>query len=141
MDRPASSRPRWTRAGLSRLAGEGFRFGFVGLVATLVHLAVGLIALRAGAAPLLANAFGFIVAVSVSVVGHHWLTFASAAPFRRTAPRFALIALLGFLFNSMVLTLLIRLLPPGFEAPALAAAVLLTPILTFLAARLFAYRA
>jgi putative flippase GtrA len=141
MDRPVPDSPRWTRPGLTRLAGEGFRFGFVGLVATLVHLAVGLLTLRAGAEPLVANTFGFLSAVSISVVGHHWLTFASAAPFRRTAPRFALIALLGFLFNSVVLALLVGLLPPGFEAPALAAAVLLTPIVTFIAARLFAYRA
>ena len=138
--RPGGSRAGWSRAGWNGVLGEGFRFGLVGLLATGVHLAVGLLLLRAGLPPLLANTFGFVTALSVSLAGHHWFTFASAAPFRRTAPRFALIALLGFLFNSVVLAVLIRLLPPGFEAPALAAAVLLTPLVTFFAARLFAYR-
>lgn len=126
--------------GWMRLLGEGLRFGLVGLLATGVHLAVGLLLLAAGAHPLLANALGFATALSVSLIGHHWFTFASVAPFVRTAPRYALIAVLGFLFNSLVLAALIRLLPPGFEAPALIVAVLLTPLVTFFAARLFAYR-
>ncbi len=128
------------RSGYARLFREAFRFGLVGLVATAVHIGVGLILLRTGLHPLLANTLGFVTALSVSLAGHHWFTFESVAPFVRTAPRYAAVALLGFGFNTLVLASLVRVLPPRYEAAALVVAVLLTPLATFLAARLFAYR-
>lgn len=127
-------------SGYRRLVGEALRFGLVGLVATAVHIGVGLLFLGAGLHPFLANAFGFATALSVSLAGHHWFTFETSAPFARTASRYTLVAFLGFGFNNLVLATLISLLPPPMEAVSLVVAVLLTPLATFAAARLFAYR-
>ena len=79
------------------------RFGVVGLVATAVHVAVGLaLHHRAGATPLAANAVAFSVAVIVSFAGQRRLTFPDAAADGATFLRFVAAALAGLGLNQLI---------------------------------------
>ncbi|MCV6823984.1 MULTISPECIES: GtrA family protein [Halocynthiibacter] len=92
--------------------GEILRFGGVGGIATLVHMAVGTGLITIGVAPLLANIGAFLVAFGVSFLGHHKITFAANGrnP-RRAFLRFALVALIGFAINESLLALLLWISP------------------------------
>jgi len=86
--------------------GEIARFGFVGGIATLTHLAVaGVVFWMVPQRLFLANTFGFTVAFLVSYLGHHRLTFRSTSRHGQSVPRFALVAFAGFLINTAALWL------------------------------------
>lgn len=118
------------------------RFGVVGVAATLVHYGVALAVAQAGGRLLLANLAGFVVAFAVSFLGHHRWTFRhGGAPARRigqAAARFLLVSGSSFVFSTVVLAGLQaqgRLAPPV----ALAIAVLVVPLVNFVAARGWAF--
>lgn len=129
----------------ARLAGELAtlaRFGVVGVVATLVHYGAALLAARAGAPLLLANLVGFLVAFSVSFLGHHHWTFrpaeGPARGLRASAARFMVVAGSSFLFSTVVLAGLVA--QGRVSAPlALGVAVLVVPLVNFVAARGWAF--
>lgn len=80
----------------------GFWFLAVGGGAAATHGAV-LAALAQIIRPELANAIGFLVAFSVSFVGHSRLTFPNpAAPAGQGLFRFAMTSLAGFVLNEVV---------------------------------------
>ncbi|WP_158895737.1 MULTISPECIES: GtrA family protein [unclassified Pseudomonas] len=116
------------------------RFGLVGLAATAVHLAIITLLIRAGLAPLLANLLAFLCAFGVSFCGHYLWTFRSSVGVSRAIVRFFLIAVGGFLVNSALLALLLRW--TTFESTTCALiAVLIVPVLSFLASRLWGFKA
>ena len=83
-------------------------FGFVGVAASVLHFVVAVMVMRVFAAPiLLANLFGFILAFSLSYVGHYKWTFQSNANHKDSVPKFAITAVMGYLINNVVLIVLI----------------------------------
>lgn len=85
-------------------------FVAVGCAAALVHWAV-VVALvsRAGWQPLAANVAAWLIAFSVSYLGHRRLTFADqAAPVGRSLRRFFLVSAGGFLVNEASYALLLH---------------------------------
>jgi putative flippase GtrA len=85
-------------------------FGLVGASAAAVHFGVVCLLVSLGwAAALLANVLGFLLAFGVSFIGHHRLSFAAQqARGREALPRFALVALLGFISNELMYAVLLR---------------------------------
>lgn len=123
---------------LKREAGTVTRFGLVGGVATVVHLAVAatLSATWPALSEFVVNVCGFLVAFQISFIGHRRLTFRR----RGSARRFFLLALLGFALNNGVLASLLAVTAiRGFWAIAIAT--LTVPIITYIGSRLWAFRA
>ena len=88
--------------------GRIWRFGIVGVLATLVHLIIVWNLIHFDfASPLLANLIAFLIAFSVSFVGHYRWSFGSSSPKVQALFRFASIAAIGFLINSCLLSVLI----------------------------------
>jgi|SoiMethySBSTD1v2_1073268.scaffolds.fasta_scaffold1861899_2 putative flippase GtrA len=126
--------------GLAQLVPTGFRFGLVGLVASGVHLAIASVAIAAGIAVLAANAVAFVIALGVSVCGHHAFSFRGRTTFWRGARRFGAGALVAFIANNFVLATLVAVTGESLAWMKVALAILVIPPLTFGYAHLFAYR-
>ena len=89
-----------TRHRLAEIA----RFGLVGGLATVTHFVIATAIFRAVPGSLfVANAIGFGVAFFVSYFGHYHLTFRANTAHGASVPKFALVALIGFLINTAVL--------------------------------------
>ncbi|MBV0932293.1 GtrA family protein [Marinobacterium weihaiense] len=113
------------------------RFGGVGGVATLVHLAVAWVALALYPqwSPLVANLVAFIAAFPVSFFGHRYLTFRTEGG----AGRFLMLAAGGFCLNNGVLAVLITTLAvDGFVAIVLST--FTVPVLIYAGSRLWVFR-
>ncbi|MEH6834394.1 MULTISPECIES: GtrA family protein [Falsihalocynthiibacter] len=111
------------------------KFGLVGGLATLVHITVGILWIRFGLNPLVANFLAYITALIVSFWGHHSFTFNNHnLPLGKTAPRFLTTSALGFLLNELILASLVglNLMSPS---SALALATLLVAGFTYLLSR------
>lgn len=119
------------------------RFVVVGFLATLVHVAVyaGTIQFL-GAAPLLANTLGFVIAVNLSFLGHHFWTFHDPQVERSRSGliRFWGVALTGFLLNTLFVQLITGTLGLSY-AWAIPPMVGVTPFVTFLISKFWAFRA
>ena len=114
-----------------------FRFGGVGVVATLVHLSVAwsVLALYPQLSPLVANLIAFMTAFPVSYAGHKHLTFGA----KGGAGRFFMLAVGGFCLNNGVLLLLINTLDlVGFVAIILST--FTVPVLVYAGSRLWVFR-
>lgn len=132
---------------VTRLIAQAIRFGLVGGVATLVHVAMfsGLIELS-GMAPLLANLAAFCTAVGVSFLGHYHWTFADKAMFHRKVPRvgramrrFLIVSLIGLALNSLVVYVVTDLLALSYWY-AVVLMVTAVPGVVFLLSRFWAFR-
>lgn len=116
------------------------RFGLVGLAATAVHLTIVTLLIQAGLVPLLANLLAFLCAFGVSFSGHYFWTFRSSASIANAVIRFFLIAAGGFLINSALLSMLLCWTKLENTTCALIA-VLIVPVLSFFASRLWGFKA
>ena len=116
------------------------RFGLVGVLATAVHIATVWILLAAtGIAPIPANTLAFLIAFGVSFAGHYAWTFRAPGKPRRAILRFSVIAVFGFLVNTLVLAFLIQ---KGYFSPVVSAvfSVSIIPVISFLASRLWGFK-
>lgn len=118
------------------------KFAIIGVLATLTHAAVAASLLQAGALSAFpANICGFAVAFGVSFSGHYFWSFShlrrKGAAFR-SMRRFLVIALSGFLLNSTVLALWLKL-TPWPDLVGLLFSIAIVPALSFLGARLWAF--
>lgn len=86
---------------------SALRFGLVGVLNTLVGLAVILVLLRAGAGDYLANAASYAVGISLSFVLNRAWTFGVRGPVAlREIARFGLVCALSYAANLAMLTLM-----------------------------------
>lgn len=115
------------------------RFGGVGVLATVVHIAVGLAARNFfGFAPLLSNLAGFGVAVLVSYVGHARFTFGTTnSPFPQFL-RFVFVAVFGLAVSTSTVWLLDIRLGLSFTV-AMISVGFLVPVATYVALRFWVF--
>ena len=113
-------------------------FAVVGVVATAVHVAVGLAAAKAlDVPPLVANTIAFFAALAVSYLGNTKLTFRVPALRWRAAFRYAVLTGAGFALNQAIVAIVVYRL--GWDyAVALAIVVVTIPPLTFMVAKYWA---
>lgn len=117
------------------------RFGMVGAAATAVHITVVWLLVGTGWFPVLAaNLVAFLTAFGISFTGNYCWTFSRPGCPRRALARFFLISGSAFTANTVVLAALLR---TGWLAPQVAAvaSAALIPVITFLASRLWVFRA
>lgn len=117
------------------------RFGMVGAAATVSHLLLASILITGTTLPILAaNTVAFLTAFGISLTGHYCWTFQKPGDLRRAAIRFMLVSVSAFACNTLALALALN---AGWFTPLvttlLAAAVI--PLATYLASRLWAFRA
>jgi putative flippase GtrA len=122
------------------LARQGFAFILVGAIATAVHVVTALAAHHLGGIePLPANFIGYVCAVGVSYLGNARFTFGRPALHGGRFVRFAVISASGLAANQAITWLLVGRLGLPFWA-GLAVVVVVVPALSFVAARLWAFR-
>lgn len=93
-----------------RILNQLFKFGLVGLLATLVHALVALLLIQFGVEPLLANPIAFLVAFQISYFGHSRWSFNLAKPYRFShMGRFFIVSIFGILCSQGTLFGLLRL--------------------------------
>lgn len=120
------------------------RIGFfiiVGCAAAAVHFGTVVALVEAlGAAPLLANVAGWLVAFAVSFTGQSRLTFRShGTPWTVALPRFFLLSLGGFLMNEGAYALLLRWTVLPYDV-ALVLVLVAVAVVTYLLGSRWAFR-
>ena len=101
----------WRGDQLNTLLSQFIKFTGVGAIGTLVHYSI-LILLVHGMSmnAVLASTAGFIAGAITNYLLNYHYTFASNKPHREAMTKFFAIALVGMLFNAMVMSLCINLL-------------------------------
>lgn len=90
-----------------RLIGEVFRFGTVGVVATLTHaLVLWTLVEVAGLIATAGTVLAFFVAFSISYLGHYYFTYRSSVPHIKAMPTFALAACTGASLNAIIFSVM-----------------------------------
>jgi putative flippase GtrA len=121
------------------LARQIFRFGVVGVAATVTHVAVAVTLIERVGTPVLAgNGLAFLVAVFVSYFGHHSWTFARDGFHDRHLPRFVTISLIGLALNQAIIFALVTLGGLPYLVGVLVV-VSVVPALTFVLSRSWAF--
>jgi putative flippase GtrA len=88
---------------------EVVAFGVVGASAFVVHFGVVASIVPLGVPPLVANVVGFVVAFTVSFIGHgRWSFPAEGRPVGPALRRFAVVAISGFALNEGLYAVLLR---------------------------------
>ncbi|WP_430387017.1 GtrA family protein [Blastomonas fulva] len=118
---------------------ELLSFGAVGIAATLTHVLIAWVMIRAGTDPYIGNLLGATGAFGVSFLGNARLTFRTNRSWTSSARRYALVSLFSLVVSSLILALVERL---GLALWVyLLLVVLVVPPVTFLLAKLWAFAA
>lgn len=142
-DTPPEREPLTGRHRLFTELFTAWRFGLVGIAATLTHAGIALALTVSGVAhPLVANLIAFLVAFLVSFLGHHFWSFPDPASTkqrrRRRMLRFFVLAFAGFSANSIALAGWLAWVPLP-DAIGVLVSIGLIPLVTYLGARLWAF--
>lgn len=122
------------------LVQQGARFGIVGLVATLLHMAVAWTVNRLGVTPYAANALGFAAGFVIAYLGHFYWTFGRRGNHLRHQLRFIVVSAVSFALGNGVIWLVVDRLGLSFDL-ALVVIVLVVPPTSWMLSRVWAFRA
>ena len=123
-----------------RLVAQIGRFGIVGLLTTAIHISIAFILhYHIGLAPLNANLIAFLVAWSVSYIGHFNWTFESKSSHTVSMARFATVSLSAIILNQLIVWTVADKLGKPF-ALAILLVVLIVPAASFVASKLCTFR-
>ena len=115
------------------------RFGAVGVLATLVHIALGLLLIRCGITLHIANALAFCGAFLFGFTAHYFFTFADkSASILISLLRYFLVAVTGYALNGGILIAAESTGKISAE-PVLVLAAALAAILSFFLSRNWAF--
>lgn len=108
------------------------KFVLVGLLATIVHVAIVFLLVEGtGAEPVLASLPAFLAALSVSYLLNRRWTFESAVPNFRSFPKYLLVAVGGLLLNAAIMYVTVHV-AHGPYLLGLAVVVSVVPVLSFM---------
>ena len=116
-----------------------WRFAGVGVVVTIVHMLVAMLAKTGLGLPAqMANLSGFSVALCMSYVGHAFITFKATTDHARQMPRFVITAVAG-LATSSAITYLVYSLLGGSFALAMVVMALVVPPVTYVVSKYWVF--
>ncbi|AZL16396.1 GtrA family protein [Rickettsiales endosymbiont of Stachyamoeba lipophora] len=116
------------------------RFIVVGIIVTLIHASIlALLVEAAHLAVLPANFIAFCIAFIISFLGHHHWSFKSTAKYRNSLPRFLACALLGILFNQVIMCISIEILRLNYRIGFIII-ICVIPIITFIVNNFWAFK-
>lgn len=123
---------------MNNVMNQAARFGAVGLLATVVHIAVAILLVDFARVPVFwANIGAFAVAVLVSYFGNHHWTFACTGAHARYLPRFISVAALGLAVGQIIVWAITA--SGGHYRVAVVTVALMVPAFSFVASRLFVF--
>lgn len=125
--------------GLAR-AGEWFRFGLIGALATLTYLVVSLLTDRLGTGPYTASLAGYLASVGISYFGHGRFTFRTERPYSATGPRFLVVTLSVFALTNLLVFIVTDLLERPFFVATIVIAICI-PVATWAMSRFWVFGA
>lgn len=115
------------------------RFGFVGLAATAVHVAMLFFLVeQLGAEPVLASVPAFLAALAVSFLANHHWTFAARGAYGQYFIRFAAVSVAGLLLNIAIMYVTVSLMQLSYVA-GLMAVIILVPLVSFFLQRYWTF--
>ena len=115
------------------------RFSAVGVLATVIHIGVAMIAVTAaGANPTVGSMIGYVVAFLVSYVGHFRFTFAVPGRYRDYLLKFAISSLASFLLSTGAVWVATAILGIDYK-PALIALGIIVPVCNYLMNRFWVF--
>ncbi len=115
-------------------------FATVGVVATIVHVIVGVSLNRlAGMSPLMANLIAFAAATCVTLFSNSRFTFKGHHKGASDLAKGLITVLIGLALNQVIVLIITRYIGLPYEA-ALFAVIIIVPIATFLLFKFWAFR-
>jgi len=120
-----------------KLIGQLLRFGCVGGIAMVLHLAVVIALVPLGAPPLLANILAFCVAFQASYFGHRGWTFRSPGG-RGAYTRMLAVSLASFALNEAMYACLLKFAPVDYRV-SLALVLIIVALVTFTGSRFWVF--
>jgi putative flippase GtrA len=115
------------------------RFSVVGVVATVLHIGVAMIAVAAaGANPTVAAMIGFTAAFAVSYFGHFRFTFAASGRHRDYLLKFAVSSLASLVLSTGMVWVATAILGIDYK-PALFALAVIVPVCNYLVNRFWVF--
>lgn len=114
------------------------RFGLVGGLATLVHIIVVVcLSMVSALTPIVINTLAFLTAFLVSGIGHAFFTFRKTKNRTQSILKFFVIAVGALLLSNLTLFLALKFYDVNI---AKAVAIIVAPLTSFWAAKLWAFR-
>jgi len=124
---------------MTSIMNQAARFGVVGMLATIVHVATALALVAYAGVPVFwANIGGFCCAVMISYVGNHRWTFSRDGAHWRYFPRFISVAVLGLAIGQAIVWGINDQAGVDYRLAVLTVA-LVVPAFGFVASRVFAF--
>jgi putative flippase GtrA len=117
--------------------GAIFRFGLVGVVATLTYLGLSLLLLDRGLLPQLVNLIAFLASIATSYLGHYFFTYRASGSHARLSSRFVTVTIALSLLCSL-LHQVVLWIGASAQLSALVVAVVY-PLLSFLLNHFWAF--
>lgn len=116
------------------------RFGFVGIIATAIHMVVALSCkYYFSAPPQLANIIGFMIAFIFSFTGQYFWTFKSKASLPKAILKFFLVAFSGYLISAFLLFTLSEISVFN-DYYNLVVSIFIIPLITYFAGKYYAFK-
>lgn len=117
-----------------------FRYGIVGLIASLLHFGVSFYCESVlKITPLLAHFYGFILGLISAYFGHYFYSFKDSEKHSRRFPKFVIVALTALFLHEIGVYILVEVYDlnyTGFVLPLLLVSV---PLLTFSMSRFWVF--
>lgn len=121
------------------IARQFLSFATVGAIGTVAHYATLMVAVSFGLDPVAASALGCSVGAAVNYVLNYHVTFRSRVDHRRSAPRFAVIAVGSLLLNTLLMAIEVKWLRFHYLVAQLIATALVL-CANFLLSRIWAFK-
>jgi putative flippase GtrA len=127
------------QAGLTEELWQLARFSTVGVIATVVHIGVAMIAVAAARLnPTIGAMIGFLSAFIISYVGHFRFTFNASGRYRDYLLKFAVSSLASFLLSTTAVWFATSILGVDYK-PALIALAIIVPVCNYLMNRFWVF--
>ena len=126
---------------INQAALQVFRFGVVGICATLVHMTMALLMNENfGVSPLWANLGAFLTAWPVSYIGNYFWTFGTTTSHGKSFFRFAFAAISGLMLSQIIVWGVADMMGYSLRV-ALVPALIMVPMFSFTISRFWVFPA
>ncbi|MCX7545396.1 GtrA family protein [Marinicella gelatinilytica] len=117
-----------------------FRYGLVGVLATVVHFSVGYFMHEIiGLTPFNAHALGFVGGLFTAYLGHYHFSFKDTGDHKNRFPKFVVSSLITFCLHQGGVLLLVNYWQLDYSFQALPLLLVTVPLASFLMARFWVF--
>lgn len=118
-----------------------FRYGLVGLTASLVHYGTGIIMVEIfNQKPFWSHACGFFLGLFTAYFGHYYFSFKDKQPHKKRFPKFFIGSIAALFLHQFGVYLLVDIIKLNYSYQAAPILMIFVPLVTFLMARFWIFR-